>query len=96
MCSIEPEFYIGAGNDLEITNFEGHVSFDLYKESSAIIATCFGLHGQGTGIRFPVRARDFSLLHDVPTGYELSFMSRLRIRGSIHPLPHTSSWHILN
>jgi hypothetical protein len=63
-----PEFYIGAGNDLESTNFEGHVSFDLCRESSASIATGFGLDGQGIGIRFPVRARDFSPLHDILTG----------------------------
>jgi hypothetical protein len=61
------------------------------------VATGYGLDGRGVGIR------DFSSLHSVQTGSEAHPASylmgtgskavpRSRIRGSIHSLPHTSSW----
>jgi hypothetical protein len=43
MRCVVPEFYIGAGNDLESSNFEGHV---ICRESSTNIAMGFRLDDQ--------------------------------------------------
>lgn len=61
------EFYTESGNDLESTNFEGHVNFDLCRESPASIATGFGLDDQGIGIGVSKNKEFFSHLHDVLT-----------------------------
>jgi hypothetical protein len=38
------------------------------RDSSVGIATGYGLDGREVRVRFPVRVRDFSLLHDVHIG----------------------------
>jgi hypothetical protein len=72
--------------------------------SAVGIATGHGLDGRGLGIRVPVGVRFFSsarrpdrfrgqpIGRGVKLTIHLQLVPRLLIRGSLHPLPRTSSW----
>jgi hypothetical protein len=83
-----------------------HTLFNYFRNIKVIrsryrsvgIVTGYGLDGRGVGVRVSVGARFFwsptwPTIQQVPGGGSFPGGKGPRIHGSIHPLPHTSSWH---